>query len=189
MNSWLKLALEKYVSLNDNEWKFFMDYCKNVKLKPKDVFFRSGEIANKVGFLKKGILRACQENKKGELVTSYFYHLPHNNIVTLQTSFALKIPSEHSVEAITDCEILYFERSHINNCLRKYPVFEKMVRKIAEKQYLDGSKRINDFQIKDAKDIYHDFIKEQGDLASKVPQYMIASYLGMSQFTLSKIKK
>ena len=189
MNSWLMQALERYVSFKDHEWKFFMHHCKYVKLKPKDIFFRSGEIANKVGFLKKGILRACQENKKGETVTCYFYHLPHNNVVTLQTSFALKIPSEHYVEAITDCEILYLDRTHFNNCLHKYPVFEKMVRKIAEKHYMDGSKRINDFQTKDAKEIYTDFIKEFGDLASQVPQYMIASYLGMSQFTLSKVKK
>ena len=182
-------ALEKYVSFEDHEWKFFMHHCKYVKLKPKDIFFRSGEIANKVGFLKKGVLRACQENKKGETVTCYFYHLPHNNVVTLQTSFALKIPSDHYVEAITDCEILYLDRTHFNNCLQKYPVFEKMVRKIAEKHYMDGSKRINDFQTKDAKEIYNDFVKEFGDLASQVPQYMIASYLGMSQFTLSKVKK
>jgi CRP-like cAMP-binding protein len=189
MNNWLKEALEKYVSFKDDEWEFFMYCSKNVKLKPKDIFLRSGEIANKVGFLRKGILRACQENKKGELITCYFYYLPHNNIVTLQTSFALEIPSEHSVEAITDCEILCFEKDHINNCLSKYPVFEKLARKIAEKQYLDSSKRINDFQTKDAKEIYNHFINEYGDIALKTPQYMIASYLGMSQYTLSKIKK
>ncbi len=189
MNSWLRQALNKYVSFEDEEWDNFIKFGKTINLKPKDLFFKVGEVANKVGFLKNGILRACQENKKGETVTSYFYHQPINIIITLQTSFSQEVPSEHIVEASTDCEILYFERDHINTCLNKYSVFEKLTRKIAEKQYLDGSKRINDFQTKDAKEIYNDFIKEHGYLASKVPQYMLASYLGMSQFTLSKIKK
>ncbi|OFX82840.1 MAG: hypothetical protein A2W99_14355 [Bacteroidetes bacterium GWF2_33_16] len=189
MSYWLKHALEKYVTFTHDEWNFFIKFGKTVILKPKDFFFRAGEVAEKVGFLKEGILRACKEDKKGEIVTSYFYFLPHNNIVTLQTSFAQKIPSEHCVEAIANSKIISFDRKDIDNCLEKYPVFERLVRKISEKQYLDSSKRINDFQTKNAKEIYDDFLKESGDLALKVPQNMIASYLGMSQFTLSKIKK
>lgn len=189
MNFWLKKALEKYVTFKDEEWDFFIKLGRTIKLKSKDIFLYSGSISNKVGFLKKGILRACKENKKGEIVTSYFYYLPDNNIITLQTSFELEIPSEHCIEAISDCEIMYFDRHNINLCLQKFPIFEILIRKIAVKQYMDNSKRINDFQTKDAKEIYNTFLNESGDLAEKVPQHMIASYLGISQYTLSKIKK
>ena len=189
MHFWLKQELEKYVSFNDEEWDFFKSFGKNIKLKSKDIFFRAGEVANKIGFLREGVLRACQENKNGEIVTSYFYHLPHHNIVTLQTSFALKIPSEHTVEAVSDCEIFYIDGRDLKKCLEKFPIFEKLVRKIAEKHYMDSSKRINDFQTKDAKELYSEFLNESGGIVSKVPQYMIASYLGMSQYTLSKLKK
>lgn len=189
MNSWLKSALEKYVSFTEAEWNFFINFGKTIKLKPNETFFNSGVVADKVGFLKDGILRAYQVKDCGEVITNYFYYLPQNNIVTLQTSFANNTPSEHTVEALTHCEILYLEKSHIQNCLIKFPVFERLVRKIAENQYLYTSKRVNDLQTKTSKEIYCNFLKESNGLSLVVPQHMIASYLGMSQYTLSKIKK
>jgi CRP-like cAMP-binding protein len=189
MHTWLLESLKEYMIFKDYEWEFFIKHGKTIKLKPKDLFFRSGIIANKMGFVKKGILRAFTENKKGEIITSYFYWQPRNYIVTLHTSFTLDIPSEHFVEAISDCEILCFEKKDIFECLEKIPKMETLARKIAEKHYIGDSKRIHNFQSKNAKELYSDFLNECGDLILKVPQHMIASYLGMSQYTLSKIKK
>lgn len=189
MNSWLKNVLKEVVSLTDEEWAFFIQFGKTVKLKPNDTFFTSGVVADKIGFLKEGILRAYHTNDYGKIITCYFYHLPKNNIVSLHTSFTQNSPSEHTVEAITECEILYLEKQNLQSCLERFSVFERLVRIIAENEYLKSSKRINDLQTKPAKEIYRTFLRESGDLVLKVPQHMIASYLGMSQYTLSKIKK
>lgn len=189
MNSWLKNVLKEFVALTDEEWAFFIQFGKTAKLKPNDTFFTSGFVADKVGFLKEGILRAYHTKDCGKVITCYFYHLPKNNIVSLHTSFTQNNPSEHTVEALTDCEILYLEKSDLHSCLDRYPVFERLVRIFAENEYLKSSKRINDLQTESAKDIYRNFLRESGDLVLKVPQYMIASYLGMSQYTLSKVKK
>lgn len=189
MHTWLREAIEEYVTFTNKEWNFLIQMGKTIHLKPNELFIRTGAITNKIGFLKKGIMRACVENTKGEMVTSYFYYLPNNNIVSLHTSYTTQTPSDYCVEAITDCEILYFTRKDIDFCLKKYPKIEVLIRKIAEKQYMINSRRICDFQTKNAKELYDAFLSETGDLSSKIPQYMIASYLGMSQYTLSKIKK
>jgi len=186
--NWAKKVIEKYSHLTENEWKTFLNYAKTIKLKPKEEFFKAGEVADKAGFLKNGILRAYQLDEDGNISTSYFYYTPKNDVVTLHTSFSQNQPSEHTVEAITDCEILYIEKEDILYLYNNFHTFEKLGHKIAEKHYLEGSKRINSLQTKNAKQRYYEFLEESPELILKVPQNMIASYLGISQFTLSKIK-
>lgn len=186
--NWAKKVIEKYTHLTENEWKTFLKYAKTITLNPKDEFFKVGKVADKAGFLKNGILRAYQVDESGNISTSYFYYPPKNDVVALHTSFSQNQPSEHTVEAITDCEILYIEKEDILYLYNNFHSFEKLGHKIAEKHYLEGSKRINSLQTKSAKQRYTEFLKESPELILKVPQNMIASYLGISQFTLSKIK-
>lgn len=189
MHDWLRQKIGEYITLSDEAWQYFSGFLLHAKLNTGDNFFRAGEVATKAGFLKNGILRAYYIDSAGQTTTSYFYYQPQNNIVALHTSFTNQSISQHTVEALTESEILYIERDAIHKCLDRYPVFERLMRKIAEQQYLSSSQRSHDLQTKSAKELYLDFINNSGNLILKVPQHMIASYLGMSQYTLSKIKK
>lgn len=187
-DDWIRETIEKYAYLSNKEWDLFLKLAKTIILKPKEIFFQSGEIAQKAGFLKSGILRAYEENEKGDISTSYFYYIPDHEVITLQTSFSQNIPSKHTVEAITECEILYFDKTDLQFLFNAHHNFEKLGHKVAEKHYLDGSKRISSLQTKTAKQRYQEFLTECPALVLQVPQNMIASYLGITQFTLSKIK-
>jgi len=188
MNDWIKGTISKYACLNDDEWQAFYKYAKTIKLRPREIFLKPDVVANRAGFLKNGILRAFYSNDQGNVITSYFYYVPNHDIVTLQTSFAGNIPSVHTVEAITPCEIIYLEKDDLLILYSLFHNFEKLGRIIAEKHYLETSKRAQALQTKSARQLYLDFIAEAGDIVLHVPQNMIASYLGISQFTLSKIK-
>ena len=113
MKKWLRLQLDKYYRLSDEEILFLAQNGKSVSLKPGEKYLHAGNVADKIGLLKSGILRACQLKNTGEIITNYFYYLPDNDIVTLQTSFSKDIVSEHSVEAITECEIFSFDKEII----------------------------------------------------------------------------
>lgn len=188
MNEWVRNTIGRYTSLNEEEWKTFYKYAKTVKLCPREVFLKAGVVADKAGFLKEGILRAFNANEQGNIITSYFYFVPNHDIVTLQTSFAENIPSAHTVEAITSCEIMYLEKKDLLQLYSRFHNFEKLGRIIAEKHYLETSKRVQSLQTMSARQLYEYFLTEAGDIVLHVPQNMIASYLGISQFTLSKIK-
>jgi CRP-like cAMP-binding protein len=188
MNEWVRKTIGRYAPLNEEEWKAFYKYAKTVKLSPREVFLKAGAVADKAGFLKEGILRAFNADEQGNIITSYFYFVPNHDIVTLQTSFAENIPSVHTVEAITSCEIMYLEKNDLLQLYSKFHNFEKLGRIIAEKHYLETSKRAQSLQTMSARQLYKDFLAEAGDIVLHVPQNMIASYLGISQFTLSKIK-
>lgn len=188
MDTGIREIFERYHPLNEEEWQAFLTRAKTVKLKSRDIFLKDNEVANKVGFLKSGILRAYHLNDKGEDITSYFYYIPNRAIVALFTSFERQIPSIHVLEAITDCEIMYLERRDLIYLFDRYYNFEKLRRIVIETHYMEFSKRAQALQTMSAKELYKDFLKDFGDLVLQVPQHMIASYLGISQFTLSKIK-
>lgn len=188
MDTGIREIFERYHPLNEEEWQAFLTRAKTVKLKSRDIFLKDNEVANKIGFLKSGILRAYHLNDKGEDITSYFYYVPNRAIVALFTSFERQIPSIHVLEAINDCEIMYLERRDLIYLFDRYYNFEKLRRIVIETHYMEFSKRAQALQTMSAKELYKDFLKDFGDLVLQVPQHMIASYLGISQFTLSKIK-
>lgn len=185
---WIKNLLKDQVSFDDDLWSEFTGHFKEVKIKKNDYYLKAGNLTNKIGFLKEGILRAAEIKENGDSITHYFYFLPSNLIVTLYEAFSTNTPNEFSVEALTDSVIFEIGREDLAFICEKYPEINNLRLKWAEKHYFMDKQRINSLQNKTAKERYCDFIKNTGDLALQVPQNMIASYLGISQFTLSKIK-
>ncbi len=189
MESLLKKNIDKYMKISNETLNFLTEKAVYIKLKPRDSFLQAGKVAKRVGFLKRGILRAYFIDKQANNVTSYFYYLPKNDIVTLHTSFAEETPAQHTIEAVTESEVFFFWKNDLIKAEEKFQEISQLRRIIAEQQYMKSSKRINDLQTKSARDLYNDFVNEADELILNVPQHMIASYLGMSQFTLSRIKQ
>ena len=189
MKTLLKKHIEKYLPVSENLLDFLADNVNYIRLKPGEIFLKNGKVADRIGLLQTGILRAFTLDDQTNEITSYFYYLPHNDVVTLHTSFSEGKPANHCVEAISSSEIISFHKSVILEAESGFPEMNHLRRLIAEQQYLQQSKRINNLQTKSARELYNCFVKESGDLVLNVPQHMIASYLGMSQYTLSKIKK
>jgi len=185
---WIKNMFLDQGVLNNDLWLEFTGYFKEVRIKKNDYYLKAGNFTNKIGFLKEGILRAAEVIENGDSITHYFYFLPTNTIVTLYEAFSTNTPNELSVEALTDTVIYEISREDLTFISLKYPEINNLKVSWAENHYFRDKHRINSLQNKSAKERYCDFIKNTGDLALQVPQHMIASYLGISQFTLSKIK-
>jgi len=185
---WLKDRFDKKVILEDDEWEDFSNCLKPVEIKKKHHYLKVGNFTNKIGFIKKGILAAIEVKEDGSKLVHYFYHLPSCPIVTLYESLITNTPNIMTIEAIIDCELVEAKNEDLLKIYKKYPRFDKLGRAIAEDHYFFNKYRINAFQEKEAKERYDDFIKDTGELILNVPQHMVASYLGISQYTLSKIK-
>jgi CRP-like cAMP-binding protein len=185
---WIKSWFDKHVSISDNEWIEFISYFKQVTLKKNDYYLKAGAFTNKVGLLKTGILRAFNLKENGETLTHYFYHTPLTTLVTLYEAYTTNTPNDFSVEALTDVILFEIEKEDLEILFEKFPDLDKLKIMLAENHYFYDKQRINSLQNQSAKERYCEFIKKTGDLVLQVPQNMIASYLGISQFTLSKIK-
>jgi CRP-like cAMP-binding protein len=104
-------------------------------------------------------------------------------------SFISQKPSDYSIECLEDCRVLKFSVQEMNRLMNEIPYFERFYRLLVQKAYVHAQKRIiNNFSLS-AKDRYKLFLEKYPQFVDRIPQYLIASYLGITKEFLSKIKK
>lgn len=186
MNS-LKAILNSYSKISEGAWADLSKLLVPEILKKKTPFVKEGEICSKIGFIKSGICRAYY-TKEEELQTVYFNFIERNPIVSDFESFITKKPSLFTIEAIIDCEIISISRSNLYSLYDEHPSIERLGRVLAEKHYLDSLERIRSSH-SDATTRYKLLLEKYPQLIQYVPANMIASYLDITEFSLSRIKK
>lgn len=144
-----------------------------------------GEICDKIYFIKKGALRAFVKEGKKDLTT---WITVENEIVTAITSFNSQIPAIENIQAIEDCELLSMNYNDLQNLYTQFPEYNIVGRKIYEKYYWDAEIRALIARLSKAEKKYEYFLKVHSNLSNRVPLKHIASYLGISLETLSRIR-
>lgn len=88
----------------------FLNILNGVSLKKNDLYLNAGAYTNKIGFLRKGVLRAFEIIKNGNTITHYFYHLPLSGKIISYEAFSSNTINNLSVEALTDCAIFEIKK-------------------------------------------------------------------------------
>lgn len=157
-------------------------------LVPKEAYFsEAGKIARKVGFIIDGVMRVCYYNNKGEEITKYF--IEENNLVVDLESFDNQIPSSAYVQAITDCKLIVFSKNDWDELLHTIIGWDAIVRKIISKALLQKVERRSPLVAEDATTRYLTFMEKYPALVNRIPLSYLASYLGITQSSLSRIRK
>lgn len=155
---------------------------------PKDEYFsEAGKIAQRVGFISDGIIRVCYYNNQGEEITKYF--IEENNLVVDLESFDNEIPSSAYVQAITDCKLLLFSKKDWNELLDTIIGWDTIVHKIISKALRQKVDRRSPLVSEDATTRYLKFLEIYPNVVNRIPLSYIASYLGVTQSSLSRIRK
>ena len=110
-------------------------------------------------------------------------------MVTVYNSFLKKIPSAATVEALQDCELIVFDYDTLQNLYEKYPVFQKFGRLIAEWLYCCVEERMSSLLLDKPELAYKKLLEQDRGILNKIPQRYIASYLGITPVSLSRIRK
>lgn len=184
----LKATLNLYSTVSEEGWNELYPHLIEEKLKSKSFYIKAGKVCSRIGFIKSGFCRAYYKGKNEDPKTVYFNFVERNPIVSDFESFITKQPSLFSIETITDCEIISISRSSLYKLYDDHPSIERLGRVLAEKHYLDSLERIRTFQT-DAKSRYIYLLDKYPQLIQNVPANMIASYLDITEFSLSRIKK
>ncbi|SEB52729.1 cAMP-binding domain of CRP or a regulatory subunit of cAMP-dependent protein kinases [Tenacibaculum sp. MAR_2009_124] len=158
-----------------------------LELKKKEFFVREGEYARQIGFLESGIVRAYFLNQAGKEYNKQFFVGP--SIIGAYTSLLTKQPNKIAQQALTDCTILTAEYSEIEKLFENYHEIERLGRKIAEHYFLEKEQKEIEMALLDADKRYLIMKERFPGLESIIPQYYIASYLGISRTQLSRIRK
>jgi CRP-like cAMP-binding protein len=155
---------------------------------PKDGYYwEAGKAVKQIGFLTHGVLRVYYYNNKGEEITRYFIDENHL-ILSGPATGELYTPSEY-LSAITDCELIVFSRQDWKEIADTIIGWDHIVQKIIAKYHSEKMARRSELVAQDATERYLDFIQKFPTLVNRVPLSFIASYLGVTSSSLSRIRK
>lgn len=179
--------LLQFGNLNQQQIDFITKKGKGVQLAKEDYFSEAGRIAKQVGFVLEGILRVCYYDNKGEEITKYF--IDENNFVVDLDSFDNKIPSSEYVQAVTDCVLVVFAKQDWEEIANTIVGWESIVNKIVKKSLMQKIDRRSPLVSEDATTRYLAFMEKYPQMLNRIPLSYLASYLGVTQSSLSRIRK
>ncbi len=156
------------------------------RLKENEYFSEAGKIAHEVGFVISGILRVCYYNREGSEITRYF--IEENNFVVDLNSYTYQIPSSEYIQAVTEVELVVLKRKDLLELASTIVGWDKITSQITTKAFLDKVNRISPMLAEDATTRYKNFLEQFPQLASRIPLSYLASYLGITQQSLSRIR-
>lgn len=178
--------IKAYVSLNSNEIGHLEESIEKKTYNKHDIIFTEGKIADKIYFVNKGCVRLFY-NVDGNDKTAFFY--TEGQFICAGESYTFNIPAVENYQAVEQTDIYVFSKSKIEILLSKVPEMEVIARIATENELITCQKVIASFVTKSAEERYLDLLNTKGELFLRVPQQYIASFLGVSPETLSRIKK
>ena len=156
------------------------------KVKKGNMYLEQGKVCKKMGFVLSGVIRAVGTNSKDEEFTKYFIDEGHFAVDI--ESFTNKTPSLEYLEALTDCEFIVITYEAVALFENKIENFTKILSQLKEKALLEKYNLKSEMLADDAQTKYYKLMKRQPSIIQRIPQNYIASFLGISQYTLSRIR-
>ena len=156
-----------------------------LKIKRNQDLQSIGHTCKTIYFINKGIARIYYYHNGVDITESFIFE---NNIIARVESLFTGKPSRKAIQVLEDSEIVAIDATQLFDLYDTYPETERLFRKIFEAGYVDTVNRMEAIQFHTAEERYTLLIKEQPTLLQRVPLKHIASYLGITQVTLSRIR-
>lgn len=174
-----------YTSLTEKEELLLQEAIEKKVYHKNEVIFSEGNISDEIYFVTKGCVRLFY-NVDGNDKTAFFY--TEGKFICAGESYTYNIPAQENYQAIEQTEVYIFTKSKSEILLREVPKLEVIARIATENELITCQKVIASFVTKSAEERYLDLLQTQKELFQRVPQQYIASFLGVSPETLSRIK-
>ncbi|PHR31222.1 MAG: Crp/Fnr family transcriptional regulator [Fluviicola sp.] len=157
------------------------------KLKKDEIFIDNGIIAKKVGILESGIMRAFFIYNEGKEYNKHFYQAPC--FIGGISSLVSGQPNQIIQQALTDCELWEADFSKLTQLYNKHPDLERMIRILFQRAFIQKEQRELEIVLLNADKRYHLFKTQFPTMEQLIPQYHIASYLGITPTQLSRVRR
>ena len=181
----LKL-LREIVELDKEEEKIIKQSFKFLSLKKNDFFLKAGEVNKNIGFLEKGLVRYFVYKNDEE---STFEFTKEGEFIADYQSFNNKTVSVQNIEAIEDCELLIIDYPCVQNIFNSTKNGNLIGRHIIEHRFDVMVNQLLAIYIQSHEERYKSFLSQYSDLTQRIPQYLIASYVGVKAPSLSRIRR
>lgn len=182
MNEFIAYIL-RFGQLNQQQTDLVLSKAREITL-PKEAYFaEAGKVMKQVGFIIDGIIRICYYNNKGEEITKIF--IEENHLLFNLSN----VPSTEYIQAATDCRLLVFSNKDWEDIANTIVGWDNIIQKIVTKALAEKLERVSPLVSQDATTRYLEFMEKYPTLVNRIPLSYIASYLGITQSSLSRIRK
>lgn len=157
------------------------------KLRKKQYFLQEGEVCKNTGFIIEGAMRQYSVDDKG---VEHIVHLYIENYwATDRESSIMLRPSRYNIDAWEDTQLLIISRADMLDLMEKIPALVQMTRLMDERYAIANNRRLSSTISNTAEKRYEEFAENHPQFNQRFPQHLIASYLGITKETLSRIRK
>lgn len=179
--------IKEIITISQKDIQLINDAFIPKNLAKKEILLFKGEQSNHMRFISEGCLRSYYINEEGQ---EYILHFGIKNWwVNDLYSYLTKTPAKFFIQAIKPATILQIHRNRLDKLFKEVPAMERFFRIKMEKAYVANLNRTVKSMSETAETRYLNFIDTHRDIEQNVPQYMVASYLGISPEHLSTIRK
>jgi len=179
-------TIQRTVEIKEDEFLAFTKYFTYKKIEKREFFLTEGEICFHQAFVKKGILRSYTLDNNGNEIILQF--ASERWWVADLSSYINHEPSFLNIEALEDSELLLLTRPAWEEAMKEIPILERFYRLIIQNHLISTQKRLVHSLSETAEEKYLRFLETFPDSVQRVPQHMIASYLGIARETLSRVR-
>lgn len=183
----LKNTISQMIKLSDDEAEVFMSKCYRRKFKKKEILSEDDKIIEEVYFIEKGIIRVKIIDLGGTEHTIHF--AIENQFIADYRAFLTKQKSSYLLEAMESTEVIVLPKDAVEWGYENLAEGERLGRLIAEYYFTYLDRRIEHLYTLSPIERYELMNQIFPDIHNRVPQHMIASYLGITPIHLSRIKK
>ncbi|HEY1406449.1 MAG TPA: Crp/Fnr family transcriptional regulator [Spirochaetota bacterium] len=170
-----------------DETKILLDIAHPQEIREGDYFLHEGDIPDRFAFVSSGLFRYFYIDKKGNDCTKGFF--PEDTIISSYSAMIQNRGSHFSIKALEDSVVLVIHNSDWVRLRRERPVWNLFLIAILEKGYGVKESREREFLLSDARERYLTFLKTFPGMEDRIPQHLIASYIGITPVALSRIRK
>ncbi|PWK78395.1 CRP-like cAMP-binding protein [Mucilaginibacter oryzae] len=183
----LKQYISNKITLTEADYAKIEAVCIYKKLRKRQYLLQEGDVWKYNCFIVKGLLRFYNVDDNGrENIISF---AREDGWTGDRASLLTGEPSQNNIDAIEDSELILIAKANFDKLCRDIPAFNDMVNAILNKSFIVSQNRIHAAIAFTAEQKYLDFVQKYPDLSVRVPQAMIASYLGITPETLSRVRK
>ena len=179
-------TLDYFYPLSEGIKDYFKKHSYACSFRKGKLLLRAGEICENIYFIKKGAVRGFIKEGKKDITT---WITAENEVVSSISALDIREPAFENMQAIENCELLALTYADFQELYIKFPEFNIVARKVLQKYYQDEEGRAFIVRLTNAENKYQLFITRYGHLANRIPLKYIASFLGITLETLSRVRK
>ncbi|GAA4182027.1 Crp/Fnr family transcriptional regulator [Sphingobacterium ginsenosidimutans] len=179
--------LEKFIQIDDVTFERISTYFNINSVAKKENMLEEGQICRYHYFVLKGILRKFFVNEKGVEQTTEF--AIENWWLTDNMAYENKRVSSFYIQAVENSEVLYISQENQEKLMAEFPLMERYFRFVYQRAYAAAQMRVKYLFSLPKEEFYRDMLRKYPEFVQRVPQYLIASFLGFTPEYLSEIRK